>query len=91
MITPEKRASCGAATQQQSFAPGTVDPWSCRLPESGEVFSATQTWTITLRPQKKKPPRGRLGDSAICRGKRRSESRVAPNILPEKSKFDGAP
>ena len=28
----------------------------------------------------KKPPRGRLGDSAICRGKRRPESRVAPNI-----------
>ena len=65
---------CDAAT----VIAGTVDPWSCRLPESGEVFlqscrlDCTNHYTKTNKKYLKKPPRGsairRSFVAANCRG-----------------------
>lgn len=89
MITPEN-ARAAVLRRSNSHCSGTVDPWSCRLPESGEVFLQRRLGPSHWDP-KKKPPRGRLGDSAICRGKRRSESRVAPNIYLRRASLTGHP
>lgn len=67
---------CDAATV---IAPGQLTHGRVDYLKVVRFFCSTDLDHYTKTPQKK-PPRGRLGDSAICRGKRRSESRVAPNI-----------